>query len=301
MGLNIERPLTHNFLIGEISSLIMPALHDQSEPLHPLDPSLAHLTLSASALTILGQCPRLFRYIYIDHLIWPATQLTQDPEDFESGRIFHRLVELYTKGHSLDSQLKVIAPPVQQWWQQFLASSHQQPLGHVKSEIPIWVTIDGFRIMAKFDRLVITPHHIHIIDWKTHQTRPQDYVLRQQWQVKLYPLIACLASSKLTGQPDFTPEAVTLTFWFANFPDQPFNLHYSQQQFDQDYTVLSANLKYLRHLASDTYPLTQDKTGCGSCLFRSHCYGLAPEHITAAQLHLFEGYEDKSPISRELL
>ncbi len=258
-------------------------------------PSLANsfrdLTLSASALTVFDQCARLFRYSYIDQLLWPAGDPSQPEEEMRRGALFHRLVERYAKGYPTELLVDAVDPQLHQWWQAFQTSEHRDPEGIVMTEVPIWSTVLGVRLTARLDRLVIRNHELHIVDWKTERTRPTEAKLRRRWQVKLYPLMVVLTGSQLLNRP-VEPEMIRLTLWYATDPDHPFEWQYTRQQFEQDQLDLGNRLRVLKQMAEQDYPLTTHTEICRSCFFRARCYGLAPESITAAQLELFDWFTD---------
>ncbi len=241
------------------------------------------LILSASALTQLDRCPRLFRYLYVDQLIWPGAAVFDTEAEAEQGRIFHRLIDLQTKGHSIDPLLATRDPQLQTWWQTFCESEHHHPQGEVLSELPLWIHLEGIRIVARFDRLVIQtdtdPPEFQIVDWKTQQTRPADRTLDRSWQVRLYPLLLCLAGERLNHHHPIQSSTVEMTLWFAHHPDQPYRRRYSLRQQQQDRQDLGRALKKLRSLSEQNFPMTQHTEICKSCLFRTRCYGITPEMI----------------------
>ncbi|WP_244348792.1 PD-(D/E)XK nuclease family protein [Thermostichus vulcanus] len=252
--------------------------------LEPRSLTLEEVTLSASSLTLLEHCPRLFRYVYLERLIWPSADVFEHEREQQQGRQFHRLVELYSQGREVESRLPSLDEEVQQWWQVFLASPHAHPQGRVFAELPLWQRIEGFKLIARLDRLVITPGSLHIVDWKTERHRPLDRHLPKSWQVRLYPLLLCGVAEQLPLESPFHPEQVQLTLWYAQHPQQPFHLHYSTTAYEQGLADLKATLTHLRQLEAQDFPLTPYTERCSSCLFRSRCYGLLPEGIPPEEI-----------------
>ncbi|NJO85887.1 MAG: PD-(D/E)XK nuclease family protein, partial [Synechococcaceae cyanobacterium RM1_1_27] len=144
--------------------------------------------LSAAALSTFARCARQFRHLYLDQLSLPANT----PEQ-ERGRQFHRLVELHSQGQPVVDRLLGVDPQVQHWWQAFESSPHWDPQAEIRSELPLWTSLESWRIVARLDRLVLpdptSRDPIEIIDWKTERQRPSDADLTHNWQVRLYPLL----------------------------------------------------------------------------------------------------------------
>ncbi|MEN9222545.1 MAG: PD-(D/E)XK nuclease family protein [Thermostichus sp. BF3_bins_97] len=246
--------------------------------------SLEQINLSASSLALLEHCPRLFRYVYLERLIWPTADALEHESERHHGQQFHRLVELHSQGRRVDPLLPSLDEVVQQWWQVFLASPHAHPQGRVFAELPLWQRIEGFKLIARLDRLVVAPASLQIVDWKTERQRPLDRQLQQNWQVRLYPLLLCGVADQLPLESPFRPEQVQLTLWYAQHPQHPFQRRYSATAYEQDLAHLKATLAHLRQLEAQDFPMTPHTERCGSCLFRSRCYGLLPEGIPPEEM-----------------
>ncbi|MDX2271358.1 MAG: PD-(D/E)XK nuclease family protein [Cyanobacteriota bacterium] len=235
-----------------------------------------HFTLSASSLKLLDQCPRLFRFVYGEHLIWPVAEAITPTDDAERGKLFHRLVELHSRGRSIDPALLAALDPVMRgWWQTFLASPHAHPRGTVYSELPLWTRIGGMNVMAVLDRLVWQGETAQIVDWKTDQIRPPDRRLAESWQVRLYPLLVCRVG--IRSHPPIDPDRLEMTIWYVNDPDRPYHRRYSRRQWEQDQQYLLDRLERIPLLAQQNFPRTSHTQICSGCGFRRRCYGLPPE------------------------
>jgi len=248
----------------------------------PLRLTLEQVNLSASALALLDYCPRLFCYVYLERLIWPAADAFEHEAEQQRGRQFHRLVESYSRGLQVEPRLSALEETVRQWWQVFLTSPHAQPQGRVLAELPLWQRIEGFKLMARLDRLVIAPGSLHIVDWKTERQRPPDEQLAQDWQVRLYPLLLCGVAAQLPLAGPF--EQVQLTFWYVQHPQQPFQLRYSAAAYERDLAHLKATLGRLRQLEAQAFPALPYGERCASCLFCARCHGLMPPGIPSQNL-----------------
>ncbi|GAB4218717.1 MAG: PD-(D/E)XK nuclease family protein [Synechococcales cyanobacterium] len=248
--------------------------------LPPAPPQLPY-PLSPSSLKVLHKCARLFRYVYLDHLLWPQDLHPVDLLAGQRGEQFHRLVELHQRGIDVEPLLKLAEAPIPEWWRVYSASSHARMTGEVWSEVPLWMERRGIRFAGRLDRLVIDRERqrFTIVDWKTETHRPDSEQLHRSWQVRLYPLMMCLAGSQFNqGQP-IRPEQVHLTIWYVQHPQQPFELVYSQVQFEHDVQQIDAVIERLYQGSAQGYPRTQDMGQCRSCWFATRCYGLMPQGL----------------------
>ncbi|NJK63274.1 MAG: PD-(D/E)XK nuclease family protein [Synechococcaceae cyanobacterium SM2_3_1] len=256
------------------------------------------LTLSASGLKALESCPRLFRFRFLDKHLWPVI----DPEilaALQRGQQFHRLVELQAKGREVEPRLPSVDAQVQTWWSQFQKSEHAHPQGEVQSELSLWTELWGVRWTARLDRLVMGADHLHILDWKTDRRRPADAQIRDSWQVRLYPLLVLQLGSLFLGDRPL-PEAIHLTFWYAQHPDQPFRMQYTEEQWQQDYADLERIVGDLDRLQAEQFPRTPHLSRCAGCAYRSRCYGLLPDQVSEDLLPDWEGLDLEAALDFEL-
>jgi hypothetical protein len=224
-------------------------------------------------------------------LIWPASEALETEADSQRGKIFHRLIELHSKGHAVEPYLQAVEPVMQSWWQTFLASSHAHPKGRILSELPLWTVIQGMKLTARLDRLLIAAGKFHIVDWKTQRHRPCHDQLVQSWQTRLYPLLLCLAGAHLNQGQAISPESIRFTVWYVQHADQPYRLVYSRDRFEQDLQALTDQLLQLQTLQQQHFPMTPQVQTCSHCLFRTRCYGLVPDFIDPQHLELFEWFD----------
>ncbi|MEN9269798.1 MAG: PD-(D/E)XK nuclease family protein [Thermostichales cyanobacterium HHBFW_bins_127] len=257
----------------------------------PVAPALDY-PLSPSSLKVLDKCPRLFRYTYLDRLLYPRELSPQDQLAGQRGDYFHRLVELSQKGVPIEPLLAAAGDPLPQWWQVFMGSPHFRPPGEVWSEVSLWLERRGVRFQGRLDRLVIAPDRqcFTIVDWKTERHRPSQDQLQESWQVRLYPLMLCLAGSTLNGGQPIAPERVRLTIWYVQHPQDPFELNYSRSQLQRDLQALDQVIDHLYAYAENGYPRTTALDQCRHCWFATRCYGLIPEGLDPEIAAALEGF-----------
>lgn len=225
-------------------------------------------------------CPRQFELRYILKQECPplSTAAQATVRQFaDLGIQFHQMLHRHFIGLPVDeiaglqsySQIAV-------WWQQF---SSADPLPKnllvIKPELSLASRIENARLLAKLDLLVVTnDHHIIIYDWKTSPNLQSAQFLKTRVQSKLYPLVV----SKM-GQIDrieFSPEQLSLIYWFPNFPEHPAVIHYSNAQMQADETFLSNLIEEIRALRIGDFQKTGDRRKCDYCDFYLICHKKKP-------------------------
>ncbi|MCS6958436.1 MAG: PD-(D/E)XK nuclease family protein [Pseudanabaenaceae cyanobacterium SKYGB_i_bin29] len=213
------------------------------------------LCLSASSLDIYTLCPRKFFYIYL-----APDKLRISLEDHgRRGTQFHRLVAILTHLTPAERQpwLDRVDPKVRSWWENFRRAGLDQAKGKVYSEFPVHWQYRGWKLQAKYDRLVITATGYEIWDWKTGKETIS-------WQHSLYPLL-------WHWYKDVAPESISLHFWYAQ-DGKTISFPYNQQRKEADQGKLD---RVLDQLEDQQFPPTTDSKNCLDCFFRYHCWGKA--------------------------
>jgi CRISPR/Cas system-associated exonuclease Cas4 (RecB family) len=97
-------------------------------------------------------------------------------------------------------------------------------------------------------------------------------LLHQDWQTKLYLYL-------LQVTTNFPPENLSMTYWFANSPQDSVIINYNQNWHDQIHREL---LEIITEITQETeYPtLYPDSKICQSCEFRYRCFEQSAPLIT---------------------
>ena len=93
-------------------------------------------------------------------------------------------------------------------------------------------------------------------------------------QTRVYRALLVNAGAHLNqGQP-FEPEQIEMIYWFSDFPNEPARFAYTSMQYKRDWdTLLKLSDEIILQQAQDasSYPLTDDRTKCSYCPYRSYC------------------------------
>jgi CRISPR/Cas system-associated exonuclease Cas4 (RecB family) len=139
-------------------------------------------------------------------------------------------------------------------------------------EITLSAPINKFRVVAKYDLLVIQPGgKLTIVDWKTSQTRPKRKWLADRLQSHVYPYVLASCANSLTNRQHPDPVDIEMIYWFTNQPDQPERFHYDIKLYENDTRYLENLVMAIDQKPGGVFPLTPDIKRCDFCTYRSLC------------------------------
>lgn len=231
---------------------------------------------SQNNLQDLVDCPRRFYLRNLLHLEWPA--LESEPaqtreKEMRLGQSFHQLVHQNILGIvDSDPNLVFSDGEISTWWQNYLSFFSQIPDAILLPEYPLTAPFASFRLLAKFDLLVVNPgKSILVIDWKTNRFLPKRSWLENRLQTKVYLFMLALAGQKLFQSKDLVSEQISLMYWFPNFPSQPITFDYSSAQFSKDSAYLHQLVEQVIRSNEDDFLKTSNEKTCLFCNYRSLC------------------------------
>ncbi len=237
------------------------------------------LQLSQSALAAFTRCPQRFYLRFVRRLQWPAP-LTGSEQEWERslhrGQELHLFIQQAALGMDVDSLVRAAGDrQLSRWWESVIEHPPPQPEGKVYSEIELTVPLGDHRLVARFDRLIVSDSGIHIVDWKTGT--PQDVTrLERSWQTTVYRFVAVEASTQLTsGEAGVRPSDIGFTYWQAEAPQAPLVLVYDEAGHEAARERITAALarieQRLAAVEEAGFERTTDLDACRHCPYRSYC------------------------------
>jgi len=232
-------------------------------------------------------CTKRFQLRYLERLSYPAIEsepALENEKHQQEGEYFHRLVQQYLIGIPSE-QIAKLANTVnlQRWWENFLNAKDLMgltPLRHATvalrenlsgllPEVTLSSPLGKYRLVAKYDLIAIENGKATIYDWKTYRKRPRNEWLSARMQTRVYRALLVHAGAHLNSGRSLAPEQIEMVYWFADFPDESARFTYTSSQYKRDWDML-VKLADGIHSAS-SYPLTDDRTKCSYCPYRSYC------------------------------
>ena len=239
-------------------------------------PRTQFTTLSQSSLQDYMDCPRRFQLRYLDRLSYPAVEsepALENEKHIQEGEQFHRLAQQYWIGIPGGQVAKLAnTPNLQRWWGNFSNATNLPSPNDVSGLYPeatLSAPLGNFRLLAKYDLVVVKDGKATIYDWKTYRKRPRNEFLAPRMQTRVYRALLVHAGAHLNGTRSFGPDQIEMVYWFADFPDDPARLPYNAAQYQRDWDMLLKLSEEIRNASS--YPLTDDRQKCGFCPYRSYC------------------------------
>jgi CRISPR/Cas system-associated exonuclease Cas4 (RecB family) len=241
--------------------------------------------LSQSSLQDYVDCARRFQLRYLERLSYPAVEsepALENEKHQQEGEYFHRLAQQYLIGIPNEHIAKLAnTASLQRWWENFLTSKDLTGFlnlsGLILPEATLSAPLGKYRLVAKYDLIAIENGKATIYDWKTYRKRPRDEWLAARMQTRVYRALLVHAGVHLNNGQPFIPEQIEMVYWFADFPNEPARFLYTSAQYKRDWDLLTklsdeihSALRQAQHNAS-SYPLTDDRTKCSYCPYRSYC------------------------------
>jgi CRISPR/Cas system-associated exonuclease Cas4 (RecB family) len=232
--------------------------------------------LSQSSLQDYVDCPRRFQLRYVERLSYPAIEsepTLENERHQQEGEYFHRLVQQYLIGIPAEQIAKLAnTANLQRWWENFIVDQDLQTfkeLGGLLPEATLSAPFSNYRLLAKYDLIAIENGKATIYDWKTYRKRPRNEFLSARMQTRVYRALLVYAGAHLNNGQPFKPEQVEMVYWFADFPNEPARFTYTSAQYKRDWDTLVKLADEIHNASS--YPLTDDRTKCSYCPYRSYC------------------------------
>jgi hypothetical protein len=260
---------------------------------------------SQSNLQDYVDCQRRFQLRHILHQAWPAVEAEPYLENerlIDLGSKFHKIVHQHLIGVPKAQITQSVSgdEKLQSMWGNYLQSIKDgalvminDPENQLYEEVTLSVTQKGFRLIAKYDLLIIHPDgKWTIVDWKTSQNHPKRKWLADRLQTHVYPFVLTGAGARLAGREPLNPGQIEMVYWFANQPEQPEHFQYDQPSYQEDCRMLGRLISTIDGKTETIYPLTPDVRRCLFCTYRSLCN----RGVTAGDLeHLEEWLEPETP------
>jgi CRISPR/Cas system-associated exonuclease Cas4 (RecB family) len=228
-------------------------------------------------------CQRRFQLRHILRQAWPAVEaepFLEFEHKMELGARFHVVIRQHLSGIS-ESQIESTLGDemvINDWWMNYKLSFRQGLLkeimerGKYFEEISLSTPINKFRLVAKYDLLVLQPDgKLIIMDWKTSQTHPKRKWLANRLQSHVYPYVLATGASTLINRLQPDPAEIEMIYWFTNQPDQPERFSYDIHLFKDDARYLENLIMAIDQKTEAVFPLTPDVQRCLFCTYRSLC------------------------------
>ncbi len=233
--------------------------------------------LSQGHLNLLSECPRKFRYIFLDRLQVPASPEQQERLDW--GNRLHQLMQQQELGLPALSLAKAADDASLATALEGLTAAVGAiaPSAWRAAERAFTLEFAGVLLTAICDLAIVEPSRARILDWKTYPRPLSAERLAADWQTRLYLYI-------LAETLAIAPESLSMTYWFVRPPTAPqsVTLPYDCERHGATHQDLQAIVSQFQGwLAAYCDPerreaafpqLPAPDARCQSCQFASRCH-----------------------------
>lgn len=243
---------------------------------------------SQGSLQDFVDCQRRFQLRYLMKLAWPAVEAEPAMENerrMQMGGVFHQLIHQHLLGLP-EERLSRIANDehLERWWGNYLqyaadlapllglTDSHSASDLQLHPEVLLSAPLAGYRLVAKYDLIVILPgERAYIIDWKTSRKPTARQWLDRRLQTHVYPFLIVAAGGHLNAGVPFQPGQIEMIYWFAEQPEEIQRFPYSPEKYQEDGRYLNSLISEIESLGETGFALTDDQGRCRYCTYRSYC------------------------------
>ncbi len=245
-----------------------------------LDPDFV---FSQHSLADFEECPRRFYLRYVARQAWPLVETGPGglsavayQEYLRRGKALHRWIERDQLGlpagaepDSGDAELSV-------WWQRYREADLSALPPQRTPELELSASVGAARVYARFDLLATGEDgQAVIVDWKTLRGArpPRPEWLRQRLQTRVYLYVLAAAGAPFNGGRPFDPAEISMRYWLANFPEQPWvEARYSRAEFEADGRRLARLVEGILALQGENaFEKTDRLEACAYCSYRTLC------------------------------
>lgn len=171
------------------------------------------MRLSQGHLNLLERCPRQFQHTYLEQLSSPINLEQQERQTW--GSRFHLLMQQRELGLPIESLVQE-DPQLQHWMTAFASAAPQILTSNTEhqfreSEHCRTLQVQDYLLTVIYDLLIADDYSAQILDWKTYPKPQNKRKLEHNWQTRLYLYV-------LTETSDYSPEQISMTYWFVQSP-----------------------------------------------------------------------------------
>lgn len=253
--------------------IILPACHRVivSRINMPLPPNFQ---FSQASLSDYADCARRFQLRYLLEQAWPAVEaepILERERLMKLGQRFHKLLQQHVEGLPAEQLTQSLSDAeLIRWWdhyQRALTATLRDLPTNRRAEVALTIPIGQHnRLVAHCDLIAADADRAVIVDWKTEHRRPTREQLLNRMQTRVYRYV-------VTEVQHHAPGAVSMIYWFAEYPDQPEVLPYDAAQHAADHQFLTELIAEVEQRAAQEgeWAKTPNERKCAYCTYRSLC------------------------------
>ena len=235
-----------------------------------MNSKLKNFIYSQNSINTYKSCPLKFKYKYIDNISWRYDDFSANEyyKGLKKGREFHLLCERYFSNIPLG---EINDDKFNKW------------ISKVKKVIPIKegytylpeyeirLSLNGNKILAKYDLVVIGENKIEIWDWKTESKEINYRNVENRMQTILYLVLAKEVIGNLLNI-NIPSENISMKYYQPEFDDGPICITYNDEKHKEYINKIN---QYITLIQKTNYKNEQEiyknDRHCSYCEFNKLC------------------------------
>ena len=235
-----------------------------------MNKKLKDFIYSQNSINTYKSCPLKFKYKYIDNISWRYDDFLSNEyyEGLKLGREFHLLCERYFSNIPLG---EINNDKFNKWINKI---KKVVPIRNEYTYLPeyeVRLNLNGNKVLAKYDLIVLRENEIEIWDWKTESKEINYKNVESRVQTILYLVLAKEVIPKVLNI-DIPSENITMKYYQPEFNDEPICIKYSDEKHKEyinrinQYITLMKKINYKNDIEID-----KNNKHCSYCEFNKLC------------------------------
>lgn len=231
-----------------------------------MNEKLKYFCYSQNSINTYKSCPLKFKFKYIDKINWKYDDIESRDyyESLRLGRDFHLLCERYFNNIPLGY---IESEKFSKWIEKIKKLVPIEKDYIYLPEYELRLNINGYKVQAKYDLLVLGNDSIEIYDWKT-ESRKIDYKnVENRMQTILYMFLAKEVIPKLENK-NIDTNNIKMKYYQPEFDNEAITIVYSDDKHIKNKNKI---INYLNMMQEDNYEEHKNKKHCHYCEFNKLC------------------------------
>ena len=231
-----------------------------------MNEKLKYFCYSQNSINTYKSCPLKFKFKYIDKINWKYDDIESRDyyESLRLGRDFHLLCERYFNNIPLGY---IESEKFSKWIEKIKKLVPIEKDYIYLPEYELRLNINGYKVQAKYDLLVLGNDSIEIYDWKT-ESRKIDYKnVENRMQTILYMFLAKEVIPKLENK-NIDTNNIKMKYYQPEFDNEAITIVYSDDKHIKNKNKI---INYLIMMQEDNYEEHKNKKHCQYCEFNKLC------------------------------
>lgn len=239
---------------------------------------LKYFIYSQNSINTYKSCPTKFKYKYIDKINWKHDDI-ESREYYDSlkvGREFHLLCERYFSKIPLGLD-EYTNPKFKVWIDKVkkLFPMNEEDKKIYLPEYEVRLNLDGNRITAKYDLIIIDENSIEIWDWKTENIKLEYIKVKDRIQTIVYMLLAKEVICKIFNL-NISEDKIKMKYYQPQYDDIPIEIIYSKKQHETNKANITRYIDMINNTSYENddnykYELIKNHKHCNFCEFNKLC------------------------------